>query len=151
MPGWKRCRCLPARSATIGSVRSSNGRLTGRVVRVLEIPPDFATCETLGSGQGIANLLDTVVVGSGATAGQLWVGGGGGMCRWKPDRACTYMYKELARYPEPRGVSGIATDADLIRNLRRAMRAIGDLHWSADHVTLCYDWSCVNSSLDPSP
>src|SRR5262249_14229557 len=47
----------------------------GRVVRVLEIPPDFATCETLGSGQGIANLLGGVVVGSGATAGQLWVGG----------------------------------------------------------------------------
>ena len=47
----------------------------GRVVRVLEIPPDFATCETLGSGQGIANLLGGVVVGSGATAGQLCVGG----------------------------------------------------------------------------
>jgi len=45
------------------------------VARVLEIPPDFATCETLGSGQGIANLLGAVVVGSGATAGQLWVGG----------------------------------------------------------------------------
>jgi hypothetical protein len=51
----------------------------GAVTRVLEIPPDHATCETLGGGQGVANLLDAVaVVPSGApaaVAGQLWVGG----------------------------------------------------------------------------
>jgi YVTN family beta-propeller protein len=46
------------------------------VSRVFAIPPDFATCETTGSGQGVANLLDAIAVGTGgAAAGELWVGG----------------------------------------------------------------------------
>ena len=49
------------------------------VTRTFAIAPDFETCETLGSGQGIANLLSAVaVIPSGApaaVAGQLWVGG----------------------------------------------------------------------------
>lgn len=49
---------------------------TGTITRVLEIPPDFASCETLGSGQGVANVLGSVAVGTaGASAGELWVGG----------------------------------------------------------------------------
>src|SRR5262245_25475873 len=32
----------------------------GTVTRVFAIPPDFATCETVASGQGVANLLSTV-------------------------------------------------------------------------------------------
>src|SRR5262249_41497913 len=49
---------------------------TGTVTRVLEIPPDFESCETLGSGQGVANVLGAIAVGTaGASAGELWVGG----------------------------------------------------------------------------
>src|SRR5262249_48450505 len=49
---------------------------TGTVTRVLEIPPDFETCETVGSGQGVANVLGAIAVGTaGASAGELWVGG----------------------------------------------------------------------------
>jgi YVTN family beta-propeller protein len=51
----------------------------GAVTRVFAIPPDFATCETIGSGQGIANLLDAMAIAPpgapAAVAGQLWVGG----------------------------------------------------------------------------
>ncbi len=51
----------------------------GTVSRVLTIAADFATCETLGSGQGIANLIDAMAVAPpgapAAVAGQLWVGG----------------------------------------------------------------------------
>jgi YVTN family beta-propeller protein len=51
----------------------------GTVARVFELPPDFATCETTGSGQGIANLLDPMAIAPAgapaAVAGQLWVGG----------------------------------------------------------------------------
>ena len=48
----------------------------GTVPRVLAIAPDFATCETVGGGQGVANLLSAVaVVPAGPNAGQLWVGG----------------------------------------------------------------------------
>ena len=49
---------------------------TGTVARVLEIPPDFRTCETVASGQGVANLLSAIaIVPAGPQAGQLWVGG----------------------------------------------------------------------------
>jgi YVTN family beta-propeller protein len=51
----------------------------GTVTRTFAIAPDFETCETLGSGQGIANLLSAVAVvpagAPAAVAGQLWVGG----------------------------------------------------------------------------
>ena len=49
----------------------------GTVTRVFAIPPDFATCETLGSGQGVANLLSALAVlpGTGGAPDQLWVGG----------------------------------------------------------------------------
>jgi YVTN family beta-propeller protein len=51
----------------------------GAVSRVLAIAPDFATCETLASGQGVANLLDAMAIAPpgapAAVAGQLWVGG----------------------------------------------------------------------------
>ncbi len=45
---------------------------TGTITRTLDIAPDFATCETRGSGQGIANLLGTLALAPG---GGLWVGG----------------------------------------------------------------------------
>jgi DNA-binding beta-propeller fold protein YncE/cytochrome c peroxidase len=52
---------------------------TGAVNRVFAIAPDFATCETKGSGQGVANLLDAMAIApAGAPAhvvAQLWVGG----------------------------------------------------------------------------
>jgi YVTN family beta-propeller protein len=51
----------------------------GSVSRVFSIAPDFATCETTASGQGIANLLDAMAIApAGAPAGvsgQLWIGG----------------------------------------------------------------------------
>ena len=51
----------------------------GTVARVFAIPPDFATCETTASGQGVANLLDALAVAPAgspaAVVGQLWVGG----------------------------------------------------------------------------
>jgi len=48
----------------------------GTVTRVLAIPPDFATCETVASGQGVANLLDAMAIATtGPAAGQLWIGG----------------------------------------------------------------------------
>src|SRR5262249_54197244 len=50
----------------------------GTVRRVLAIAPDFATCETVATGQGIANLLSAVAIapaGDPSVAGQLWVGG----------------------------------------------------------------------------
>jgi len=51
----------------------------GTVTRVFAIPPDFSTCETTASGQGVANLLDAMAVAPpgapAAVAGQLWVGG----------------------------------------------------------------------------
>src|SRR5690349_3923896 len=34
----------------------------GTVTRVLAIPPDFATCETVASGDGVANLLDAMAI-----------------------------------------------------------------------------------------
>jgi YVTN family beta-propeller protein len=53
--------------------------VAGAVTRVFAIAPDFATCETTGSGQGIANLLDAMAIAPAgapaAVAGQLWVGG----------------------------------------------------------------------------
>jgi DNA-binding beta-propeller fold protein YncE len=50
---------------------------SGTVTRVFAIPPDFATCETRASGQGVANLLSAIAVlpGSGGAPDQLWVGG----------------------------------------------------------------------------
>src|SRR5262249_10807642 len=45
---------------------------SGTVMRTLNIDPDFATCETLGSGQGVANLLNSIAMVPG---GGLWVGG----------------------------------------------------------------------------
>jgi YVTN family beta-propeller protein len=51
----------------------------GTVRRTFAIPPDFSTCETLGSGQGVANLLSAIAVmpanAPAGVAGQLWVGG----------------------------------------------------------------------------
>jgi YVTN family beta-propeller protein len=46
----------------------------GTVPRVFAIPPDFTTCETLGSGQGVANLLEGIALAPPA-AGELWIGG----------------------------------------------------------------------------
>src|SRR5262249_25853583 len=49
----------------------------GTVTRVFAIPPDFASCETVASGQGIANLLSAAAVlpGGGGAPAQPWVGG----------------------------------------------------------------------------
>ena len=52
---------------------------SGTVARVFAIPPDHTTCETLGSGQGVANLLSAIAIAPpgapAAIANQLWVGG----------------------------------------------------------------------------
>jgi DNA-binding beta-propeller fold protein YncE len=49
------------------------------VTRVLEVPPDFVTCETINSGKGVLNVimgLNLTPPGAPATvAGQLWIGG----------------------------------------------------------------------------
>jgi DNA-binding beta-propeller fold protein YncE len=49
------------------------------IVRVLAIPPDTTTCETINSGKGVFNVLSAIHLtppGSpAATANQLWVGG----------------------------------------------------------------------------
>lgn len=51
----------------------------GAVPRVFAIAPDHATCETLGSGQGVANSLTSIALAPAgapaAVANQLWVGG----------------------------------------------------------------------------
>jgi DNA-binding beta-propeller fold protein YncE len=48
------------------------------VIRTIELPPDFETCETDASGQGITNLCSTIVLpptGSpAALAGTVWLG-----------------------------------------------------------------------------
>jgi DNA-binding beta-propeller fold protein YncE len=52
---------------------------TRQVVRVLAVPPDETTCETINSGKGVLNVLSAIHLtppGSPpALAGQLWVGG----------------------------------------------------------------------------
>jgi DNA-binding beta-propeller fold protein YncE len=49
------------------------------VIRVLDIPPDETTCETINSGKGVLNLLVGIHLtpssSPGAVADQLWVGG----------------------------------------------------------------------------
>lgn len=52
---------------------------TNQVVRVLAVPPDETTCETINSGKGVLNVLSAIHLtppGSPpALAGQLWIGG----------------------------------------------------------------------------
>jgi DNA-binding beta-propeller fold protein YncE len=60
----------PNNDGHVSVVDPSTGTITG----VLAIKPDVTTCETLGSGQGVANLLSAIAVLPG-TPPQLWVGG----------------------------------------------------------------------------
>ncbi len=67
----------PGRNAHVSEIDTTTN--PPHVVRVIDIPPDETTCETINSGKGAMNLLMGIhLIPPGAPAGiagQLWVGG----------------------------------------------------------------------------